>query len=176
MERMPKGEERIKYDYLFDAGDPENKEFWVGAGSLRSEFVNAFVMLDDDQIQPKTPSPRLEIFKSNERVVAKEPPFEKNRIAVLPFTNISPDAKDEFFADGITEELISTMSKISGLKVIARTSSMAFKGEKKGIQEIAEKLSVGTVLEGSVRKSGDRLRITVQLIDAETSEHLWADS
>jgi adenylate cyclase len=102
--------------------------------------------------------------------------FDKRRIAILPFTNISPDSADEYFADGMTEELISTMSRISGLKVIARTSVMGYKEGHKKVNEVARELDVGTVLEGSVRKAGNRIRITVQLIDSETSEHLWAES
>jgi adenylate cyclase len=101
----------------------------------------------------------------------------KNRLAVLPFVNFSPYAGDEYFADGLTEELISTMSKISGLKVIARTSVMGYKGDqRKKIDEIARELGVGTLLEGSVRKSGNRIRVTAQLIDARSSIHLWAES
>ncbi len=106
----------------------------------------------------------------------KAPKFDSRRIAILPFSNISPDPNDEYFADGMTEELISAMSKIKGLKVIARTSVMAFKKKEKKIDEIAKDLEVGTILEGSVRKAGDRLRITVQLIDSETSDHLWSES
>ncbi len=102
--------------------------------------------------------------------------LDKHRIAILPFSNISPDTKDEYFADGMTEELISTMSKISGLTVIARTSVMGYKGGQKKINEVAKELQVGTLLEGSVRKVGNRLRITVQLIDPQTSGHLWAES
>lgn len=102
--------------------------------------------------------------------------FDVHRIAVLPFSNISPDAKDEYFADGMTEELISTLSKISGLKVIARTSVVGYKGGQKKISEIGKDLEVGTLLEGSVRKAGDKLRITVQLINSQTSEHLWTES
>ncbi len=94
----------------------------------------------------------------------------------MPLQNISPDPKDEYFADGLTEELISTMSRISGLRVIARTSVMGYKGGEKKIDEIAKELQVGTILEGSVRKSGDKLRITVQLIDSATSDHLWSES
>jgi adenylate cyclase len=105
-----------------------------------------------------------------------EGPLDKLRIAILPFANISPDPNDEYFADGLTEELISTMSKIGGLKVIARTSVMAYKGEKKKIPEVARELEVGTILEGSVRKAGDRLRITVQLIDSSKGEDLWSES
>jgi TolB-like protein/Tfp pilus assembly protein PilF len=94
----------------------------------------------------------------------------------LPFTSISPDPADEYFADGMTEELISTMSRIGGLKVIARTSVMSYKGERKRISEVAKELEVGTVLEGSVRKARDKLRITVQLIDSQTNDQLWAES
>ncbi len=101
---------------------------------------------------------------------------DRKRIAVLPLTNISPDPTDAYFADGITEELISTMSRISGLKVIARTSVAGYKGSTKKITEIGKELEVGTVLEGSVRKVGDKLRISVQLIDSQTSEHLWAEN
>jgi TolB-like protein/Tfp pilus assembly protein PilF len=104
--------------------------------------------------------------------------LDKRRIAILPFTNISLDSKDEYFADGMTEELISTVSKISGLKVIARTSVVVYKNElnKKKIDEIASELRAGTILEGSVRKSGDKLRITAQLIDSKDSRHLWSET
>jgi TolB-like protein/tetratricopeptide (TPR) repeat protein len=121
----------------------------------------------------------LEVYKMvmpwEERVVSLTE-VDRKRIAVLPLTNISPDPRDEYFADGMTEELISTMSRISGLKVIARTSVAGYKGSSKKISEIGKELEVGTVLEGSVRKVGDRLRISVQLIDSQTSEHLWADN
>jgi adenylate cyclase len=102
--------------------------------------------------------------------------YDKKRIAVLPFANISRDSADEYFADGMTEEIIATMSRISGLKVIARTSVMGYKGGQKKISEVARELDVGSILEGSVRKVGDRARVTVQLIDSETSEHVWAES
>jgi adenylate cyclase len=102
--------------------------------------------------------------------------LDRLRIAVLPFSNFSPDPNDEYFANGLTEELITTMSKIRSLKVIARTSVMAYKNKEKKIDEIAKELSVGSILEGSVRKAGDKLRITVQLIDTTSCEHLWAES
>jgi TolB-like protein/Flp pilus assembly protein TadD len=107
---------------------------------------------------------------------ATRPTLDKLRVAVLPLQNISPDPKDEFFADGMTEELISTMSKISGFKVIARTSVMRYKGGCKSVAEVARELMVGTILEGSVRKAGEKLRITVQLIDSTSEEHLWAQN
>jgi TolB-like protein/Tfp pilus assembly protein PilF len=170
VERMPVGEERIKFDYLFDAGDPENKEFWHKAGSLRNEFVNTFVRLEDDQVVVRAPSAKPEISS----FYPKETTSGKNRIAVLPFANISPDPKDEYFADGMTEELISTLSKIRGFKVISRTSVLRYKQSNKTLSEIAKELNVGAILEGSVRKAADDLRITAQLIDVDNDEHLWS--
>ena len=97
----------------------------------------------------------------------------KWRIAVLPFSNISPDPADEYFADGVTEELIYTLSKIARLRVIAYTSVMAYKGQQVTISQVGRELG-GMVLEGSVRKAGNRLRITVQLVDVHSEEHLWS--
>jgi len=97
-----------------------------------------------------------------------------HRIAVLPFANFSPDPSDEYFADGLTEELISTLSKISQLRVSSRTSIMSYKQMGKRLGEMAAELNVDHVLEGSVRKMGDELRISVQLIDVQKDEHLWS--
>jgi adenylate cyclase len=99
-----------------------------------------------------------------------------DRIAVLPFVNISPDPNDEFFADGLTEELIAGLALVKGLKVIARTSVMNYKKKEKNVSEIGRELGVGTIVEGSVRKAGNRIRVTVQMIDVNTEEHLWASS
>lgn len=100
--------------------------------------------------------------------------LDKRRVAVLPFNNISPDPGDEFFADGLTEETITTLSQLPELQVIARTSVMSYKGGSKHVSMIGEELKVGSVLEGSVRKAGRRLRITVQLIDVSTEAHVWS--
>ncbi len=97
-------------------------------------------------------------------------------VAVLPFLNLSADPENEYFADGITEDIIAQLSKIRALKVISRTSVMAFKRREQGLREIAAKLGVATLLEGSVRRAGDRVRIVAQLIDAETDRHLWAET
>jgi TolB-like protein/class 3 adenylate cyclase/Flp pilus assembly protein TadD len=105
---------------------------------------------------------------------AKASPITKNRLAVLPLKNISNDPQDEYFADGMTEELISSLSKIGELNVIARTSTMKYKETSKDISQIGHELMVGTVLEGSVRKIGNKARISVQLIDASNQENLWA--
>ena len=100
---------------------------------------------------------------------------DKPSIAVLPFTNMSGDPEQEYFSDGITEDLITDLSKISGLFVIARNSTFSYKGQQVKIRQVAEELGVRYVLEGSVRRVGDRVRINAQLIDATTGGHLWAD-
>jgi adenylate cyclase len=100
---------------------------------------------------------------------------DKPSIAVLPFNNMSGDPEQEYFADGMTEDLITDLSKISGLFVVARNSSFAFKGQPIDIRKVARRLGVRYVLEGSVRKAGSRVRINVQLIDALSGGHLWAE-
>jgi len=100
---------------------------------------------------------------------------DKPSVAVLPFANMSDDLKQEYFCDGMTEDLITDLSKISGLFVIARNSTFTYKGKPVKIKEVAEELGVRYVLEGSVRKAENKVRITAQLIDATTGHHLWAD-
>ena len=100
---------------------------------------------------------------------------DKPSIAVLAFQNMSGDPEQEYFADGITEDVITDLSKVSGLLVIARNSSFAYKGKAVDIRVVARELGVRSVLEGSIRRAGNRVRITAQLIDAETGGHLWAD-
>jgi TolB-like protein/Flp pilus assembly protein TadD len=102
--------------------------------------------------------------------------FPAKSIAVLPFVNLSSDPEQEFFSDGISEELLNVLAQFPGVHVAARTSSFQFKGKNQDIGEIARLLKVRNVLEGSVRKSGKRLRITAQLIEAETGYHLWSES
>jgi adenylate cyclase len=96
-------------------------------------------------------------------------------IAVLPFTNMSGDPEQEYFSDGITEEIITWLSKIPRLFVTARHSTFVFKGKVRSIREVGQQLGVRYVLEGSVRKSGDRIRVTAQLIEVKTDQHVWAD-
>ncbi len=97
------------------------------------------------------------------------------RLAVLPLDNISPNSEDEYFSDGMTEELISRLSRVKGLDVIARTSVMQYKGKTKNVKDIGRELNVDTVLEGSVRRAGNKVRITVQLIDVDSQGHLWSE-
>jgi TolB-like protein/tetratricopeptide (TPR) repeat protein len=108
------------------------------------------------------------------RLVSKST-LPKERVAVLPLSNFSPDPNDEYFADGMTEELIDRLAQVKSLRVIARTSVMGYKKKERKVSEIGRELGVGTLVEGSVRKAGSRVRITVQLIDVATEEHIWSD-
>jgi adenylate cyclase len=114
-------------------------------------------------------------WEKKEDEKSKPQKLDRNRLAVLPLVNISRSPDDAYFADGMTEELIYTLSKISGLRVIAQTSVMGYKGTTKAAREIGRELKVGSILEGSVRKAGDRVRITVQLIDVRSEEHVWSE-
>jgi TolB-like protein len=102
--------------------------------------------------------------------------IDENSIAVLPFVNMSPDASQEYFSDGLSEELLNVLTQVEGLNVASRTSSFAYKNDTRNIRQIARTLRVANILEGSVRKVGDRLRITAQLIDTSNDRHLWSDS
>jgi adenylate cyclase len=125
-----------------------------------SHPVHAFKLTPAAPVSSRTPALRLP---------------DRPSLAVLPFTNMSGDPEQEYFADGITEDIITDCSKISGLFVIARNSTFTFKKQNVDIQEVGRKLGVRHVLEGSVRRAGMRVRINVQLIDAESGGHVWAD-
>jgi len=130
----------------------------------------SFILQPDDQTN-------LAKKPSREPLVPGSPPAPPSAsVAVLPFVNISGDADDEYFSDGLTEELLNVLTNITELKVAARTSSFHFKGKTGDVAEIARCLGVATVLEGSVRRSGSRLRITAQLINAEDGYHLWSQT
>ncbi len=120
---------------------------------------------------PASETPPALVSESTEKV----PPLSKNpAIAVLPFDNMSGDPEQEFFADGMTEDIITELSKFRWLTVIARNSTFVYKGQATDVQKIARDLGVGYVLEGSVRRAGERVRITAQLIDGPSNEHIWA--
>jgi TolB-like protein/Flp pilus assembly protein TadD len=102
--------------------------------------------------------------------------IDANSIAVLPFINLSSSKEDEYFSDGVTEDILTQLSKIERLKVVSRTSIMQYKNTKKSLREIGKELGVETILEGSVRRFADRVRIVGQLIDARTDKHLWAET
>jgi eukaryotic-like serine/threonine-protein kinase len=110
-----------------------------------------------------------------EKIGASKPADQKPSIAVLPFANMSRDADDEYFSDGLAEEIINALVKVPNLRVIARTSAFAFKGQNTDIRKIAETLGVANILEGSVRKAGTRIRVAAQLITASDGSHLWSE-
>ncbi|OLE85018.1 MAG: hypothetical protein AUF76_01865 [Acidobacteria bacterium 13_1_20CM_2_65_9] len=112
---------------------------------------------------------------ADRRLVSRSAAPARTSIAVLPFANMSGDADMEFFSDGVTEELINTIAHLKGVQVAARTSSFAFKGKSVGIAEVGKALNVTTVLEGSVRRAGQKLRITAQLINVANGYHLWSE-
>jgi TolB-like protein len=136
-----------------DAKGAGGKRMFVGAGVLAALAI-AWVMFDQ-------PAP------------TGGAPVERS-IAVLPFVNMSGDAENEFFSDGLSEEILNSLSRIDGLQVVGRTSSFQFKGRNADLREIGSKLGVATVLEGSVRRSADQARITAQLVRVEDGIHLWS--
>ncbi len=125
------------------------------------------------------PNP-VELFavRTGESRAGEEPrrPAQRNRVAILPFSNLSPDPNDRYFADGITEELISTVSKIGELSVISRASAMRYRDTALPMQQVGRELGVGAILEGSVRKSGNRVRIAAQLIEVDADRYVWSQS
>src|SRR6266853_1370922 len=136
-------------------------------------FVGAVqVQPAGDEIAPVVKQPPDE--KREETPLALPLP-ERPAIAVLPFTNMSGDPEQEYFSDGISGDMITALSKLRWFFVIARSSSFAYKGKAVHLRQIAEELGVGYVLEGSVRKRGDRVRITAQLNDVSTGSHIWAE-
>jgi len=123
-----------------------------------------------------TPEQPVATAQQEPGVATNTAPDKPHSIAVLPFVNMSNDPDQEYFSDGISEELLNGLAKIRDLRVAARTSSFAFKGQNQDITNIGEQLKVQTVLEGSVRKSGQRLRITAQLINVDDGYHLWSET
>jgi len=126
--------------------------------------VEVFALTNDGL---KTPEPKEIGGKRKEK---------GKSIAVLPFVNMSSDPENEYFSDGITEELLNALTKVEGLQVTARTSSFAFKGQKLDVREVGKQLGVKTILEGSVRKSGNKVRITAQLINTVDGYHIWSET
>ena len=145
---------------------------------VKNKFEFPMVSLGKKEV--KNVSEPIEVYKVampwDKVMEAQATTFPANRIAILPFVSMSTNPDDAFFADGVTEEIISTASGISGLEVISRTSVMGYKGTTKKVKEIGRELEAGSVLEGSFRKSGDRIRVTTQLIDVAKDRHLWAQN
>lgn len=140
-------------------------------GKVEAEFTSL-----GPQMVKNIPDP-VEVWRAELETTAPVPKTETLRptIAILPFDNMSSDPDQEFLADGIVEDVITELSRFRALFVIARNSTFAYKGTHKDIRQIARELSVRYVVEGSVRRAGNRLRVTAQLIEAETGRHIWAD-
>lgn len=128
-----------------------------------------------DPAQAET-SPNSQIVSAETPETVPQTTEQQPSIAVLPFVNMSADPEQEYFSDGISEEILNVLVRVDGLKVASRTSSFTYKGENLDIPEIAKELKVGNIVEGSVRKSGNRVRITAQLIDTRDDRHLWSDT
>jgi adenylate cyclase len=145
---------------------------------VKNRVPYSFDRLDTPQL--KNVKDAIEVYSMvlpwSEVKSASSAQFDKRRIAVLPFVNMSPDPQDEFFADGLTEELIDKLCRVRELEVIARTSVMSYKKKEKKVAEIGKELRVGSLVEGSVRKAGNRVRVTAQLVSATTEAHLWSSS
>ena len=153
----------IMLAWAFDVGrDGVQRTASIDAASADQEARTAVSTDSEDARQPV----RQSLTKTDER----------KAIAVLPFVNMSGDAENEYFSDGISEEILNLMVKLPQLRVASRTSSFLFKGKEASIPTVARELGVDTVLEGSVRRAGDQVRITAQLIDAATDSHLWSET
>src|SRR5262249_47044304 len=113
------------------------------------------------------------VWKSESEFVPHPVP---NGIAVLPFENLSPDPGNAYFAEGIHQEILTRLASIAGLKVVSRTSTQQYQSKPRNLREIAKQLGVENILEGSVQKAADQVRVNVQLINAQTDSHLWADT
>jgi len=138
-----------------------------------------FAVVDRMTRSPEMPAPEIAVVTEAPEPVETapdRPESSKTSVAVLPFVNMSNDPDNEFFSDGISEELLNVLVKVQGLRVPSRTSSFAFKGKDVSISDIARELGVDHILEGSVRKAGNTVRVTAQLIDVKTDTHLWSET
>jgi len=117
----------------------------------------------------------VHLLNADAKTAGEPTPTPPRSIAVLPFANLSDDPSNEFFGDGLAEELLTALSKVDGLRVAARTSSFAFKGRQEDARHVGERLNVAAVLEGSVRRAGERVRVTVQLVNADDGYQLWSE-
>ncbi len=149
---------------------PGRRKVWAVAGIAAALVVVAVVAAWYLYPRP-SPPPAADVHATEMAALA---PPDQPSIAVLPFDNMSGDPEQEYFVDGITEDLITDLSQVSGLFVIARNSVFTYKGKPVKVQQVGRELGVQYVLEGSVRKSGNRIRINAQLVDAKTGRHLWA--
>jgi TolB-like protein len=158
----------------------------VARDQVRDKLAFSFEDLGEQQVKNITRPIRVHRILLEERPSPSEPAIgistksplslpDKPSIAVLPFQNMSGDPEQEYFSDGMVEEIITALSRIGWLFVIARNSSFTYKGQAVGVKQVGRELGVRYVLEGSVREAGSRVRITAQLIETTAGAHLWAD-
>ncbi len=138
-------------------------------------LVIVWFLIDDFYLRPQAPAATAGADTAPAKTAAAQAD-DATSIAVLPFVNMSADKDNEYFADGITEELLNVLVKVSALRVTSRTTAFAYKGKDLPVGEIAKELKVANIVEGSVRKAGDRVRITAQLINAKTDQHVWSET
>lgn len=148
--------------WIFDIG-PRGVEITQAPGAEK----------EAPQVEPEVTTPAVQVA---EELTPPEVAEDRRSIAVMPFENMSDDRENEYFSDGIAEEILNLLTKLPQLRVASRTSSFKFKGERINIPEAAAKLGVSTILEGSVRRADDRVRITAQLIEVDTDSHLWSET
>ena len=163
------------------ADDLEDSAHWrallhdLGTIEVKHGVPLALFNLYSDEIGNPSAPKRLASSSAGDAKSDTVRPVPRKSIAVLPFENLSEEKANAYFADGIQEEILTRLSRIRDLKVISRTSTQRFKNTSEQISEIAKQLGVATILEGSVRKAGDKVRVHVQLIDADNDAHLWAE-
>ena len=165
-------EASIRYAISHETQKPLSR--YISDSTDRLQSIVDKLLEKDRELRYQTASDLLSDLKKLQRS-DKEPQDKLRSVAVLPFRNMSADPEQEFFCDGIAEDIINDLTRVEGLRVAARTSSFAFKGADTDIREICAKLNVTSILEGSVRKVGNRLRVTAQLINASDGYHVWSE-
>jgi TolB-like protein len=164
----------IARPHVSTAGRPPRSRTRLAVTAVALVAATAYLLVDKPWMAKPVPTavPAAKLMTSADPAARFAPP--PHSIAVLPFVNMSGDKEQEYFSDGLTEELLNSLAQINALQVAARTSAFSFKGKDTDIGTIARKLNVSAVLEGSVRRSGNTVRVTTQLINAVTGFHLWS--
>lgn len=174
-EWTPEGMRRDTGETTSEAASPANKRLDRIIMVTLTLAVGYFA-IDKFVFDPSRDAVLRERAQEEGRAAAYSDAYGEKSIAVLPFDNLSSDPEQGFFADGVSEELLNLLAEVEGLRVISRTSAFSFKDRKEDLRSIAAKLDVAHILEGSVRRSGNRIRVTAQLVDARNDTHLWSET
>jgi eukaryotic-like serine/threonine-protein kinase len=156
-------------------GTPVLSSFAAQVPAQLSEIVTRMLMKDAASRYPSACEVRDDLIRFRNSFVGPTKAFSQSTVAILPFVDLSPERDQEYFCDGLAEELITALNKLEGLRVASRTSSFRFRGSNVDMREVRERLKVETVLEGSVRKAGDKVRVVVKLVSLETGYPLWSE-